>query len=823
MLEKETEMRFELDKNTGCFNFSGVEIMTFNDKYPEGHQGGVTLIMNDKRMAQGVDLRFEQTPGQWQPIPVCGERIIDTDAQSVEVQLHYPNTNAHLKGFNPIIYPDLELDYSIITRAIDGGVEIIADLKQPLPDSLKGKACLNLEMVPIYFMGKCWIMDDKEGIFPTQPNGPALGLPANFDVAGIYQSNIGKADPDKLVKYRKEYSPMVADDLIGAPYAVGYNFTAIPEDQEHSFSVESDTELKLYDGRFNHNNGWFVLSSELPTGTTGQVISWKLYPNLTVPHVYKPVVAVSNVGYHPKQTKYAIVELDKRQAPQAACLYKLDRTGMHPVTVLENSAVQDFLRYKYARFDFTDIREPGMYMVEYEGSKSNLFRIASDVYDRGVWQPVLEYFLPVQMCHMKVSEKYRVWHGLCHSDDALMAPVNYNHYDGYVQGPDTLTSFKPLEHVPGLDAGGWHDAGDYDLRIESQSGEVYKLALALEAFNVYYDTSTIDQVNHTVEIHQPDGKNDIQQQIEHGLLTIIGGYNSLGRLYRGIICNDIRQYVLLGDASVMTDGIKGDEDDRWVFTEDNPRRELTVAAELATASRAMRGYDDNLASESLRIARELYDITCDTDAMGPKVHAAAELLLTTGEDKYRDFILEHISVVEEHPEELCWMAARVIEAVDNQEYADRIRAAAARSKDALDEILSSNPYGVTYSLRAWGTGWNIQEFSVRYYYLYRAFPDIFSSEPLTNALNFILGCHPGTNTASFASGVGSVSHTVAYGANRADYSFIPGGVSSGTELIAPDFPELLEFPFLWQQSEYVLGGGSSNFMFLVLAVQSLFK
>jgi len=81
----------------------------------------------------------------------------------------------------------------------------------------------------------------------------------------------------------------------------------------------------------------------------------------------------------------------------------------------------------------------------------------------------------------------------------------------------------------------------------------------------------------------------------------------------------------------------------------------------------------------------------------------------------------------------------------------------------------------------------------------------------------VLGCHPGSNTASFASGVGARSATVAYGLNRADWSYIPGGVVSGTALIRPDFPELLKFPFLWQQTEYVLGGGSSHYMFLVLA------
>ena len=50
-----------------------------------------------------------------------------------------------------------------------------------------------------------------------------------------------------------------------------------------------------------------------------------------------------------------------------------------------------------------------------------------------------------------------------------------------------------------------------------------------------------------VEIHQPDGKPDMLQQIEHGALSIVGGYRSLGRLYRGIIEPTLPQYMHLGD------------------------------------------------------------------------------------------------------------------------------------------------------------------------------------------------------------------------------------------------------------------------------------
>lgn len=141
----------------------------------------------------------------------------------------------------------------------------------------------------------------------------------------------------------------------------------------------------------------------------------------------------------------------------------------------------------------------------------------------------------------------------------------------------------------------------------------------------------------------------------------------------------------------------------------------------------------------------------------------------------------------------------------------------------LEVLSAETPYGVPYRPNIWGAGWDIQAFGYRHYFLAKTYPDIFSPEQVYNALNFILGCHPGLNVQSFASGVGAKSATVGYGLNRADWSYIPGGVVSGTALIRPDFPELLVFPFLWQQVEYVLGGGSSHYMFLVLAAKDLMQ
>ena len=443
---------------------------------------------------------------------------------------------------------------------------------------------------------------------------------------------------------------------------------------------------------------------------------------------------------------------------------------------------------------------------------------------------------------MRVNEKYRVWHGLCHNDDARMAPVNFNHFDGYVQGSSTLTKYQPGEHVPGLNVGGWHDAGDYDLRVETQSAEIYILTLAYEAFHVDYDVTTIDQKTKVTEIHQPDGKNDILQQIEHGALSIVSGYHSLGRLYRGIIAGDLRQYVLLGDAAAMTNGIPGDADDRWVFTEDNPPRELLVAAHLAAASRSLKGFNDTLSCQALEIASSLYETVDgtgntkdidtgsfdelyqpDEDARGPKIQAAVALYLTTGEDKYKAFLLSETDFIVAHIENLGWIISRAIDKINDEAFTETIRGAMIVLKKRLDEQSRETPYGIPYRPYIWGAGWAIQRLGFEYYFLHEAFPDIFEPDLVFHALNFVLGCHPGSNTASFASGVGAKSATAAYGANRADWSYIPGGVVSGTALIRPDFPELLDFPFLWQQGEYIVGGGSSCYMFLVLAAKQLLQ
>ena len=790
------------------FEMPGLNVMAFQDIYPEGHQAGVSIIQNGVRVATDGDLRLDTTPGQWQAMPKQDNRVVDKAHGEIITTLSYPDESRNRKGYNPIDYPDLNFTYKVRVHAEGQSIRVIVDLDRPLPEAFIGKVGFNMELFPGAFFGRSWYLGDQSGIFPRQPNGP---------------EQVSKDD-----------------DVEPVPFASGPKLSLAPELDSERMVIESRAgDLQLYDGRNKHTNGWFVVRSLVRAGATTGAIDWLISPHAVPGWTYTPVVHVSEVGYHPGQTKLAVIELDSADSTTAnATLNRISEDGgLQKVISAKPTTWGKFLRYNYLQFDFSKITQPGMYEVTYGASTSEPFQISPSVYERGIWQPVIEHFLPIQMCHMRVEEQYRVWHGACHLDDARMAPINHNHFDGYIQGPSTLTKYKSGGSVPGLNVGGWHDAGDDDFRIESQADEVTILASAYELFHLDYDDTSIDEAHHLVKLHVPDGKPDTLQQVQHGALTILASYKNLGRFYRGIISSSLQQYTMIGDTSNATDNLYFDaslkagektgthsslDDDRWVFTEQNAGHEYKGIAALAAAGRVLKSMDPPFAAECLQAAEQAWtEDHAEGQGFNDKIAAAVELYLTTGKPQYMQTLVDNQKEILAHFEHVGWSVSRVTDRIPDKEFVKQLHVAATQFFQSVRDKQAATPFGVPYRPYIWGAGWQIERFGVEQYYLHRAFPDVVSPEYMFNALNFILGVHPGENTASFASGVGANSTTVAYGFNRADWTYIPGGVVSGTALIRPDFPELKAFPYLWQQTEYVLGGGSSNYMFLVLAADQV--
>ena len=773
------------------FETHGLNVLLYHNAYHDvfGDQkmGGLEIILHEQRIATNGDVRLSPTPAQWDPIPHFKERKRGPAEDELIAFCTYAGRG---------------LTYHVDVQPEADGFRIAVHLDQPLPAALAGKAGFNLEFLPTAYFGTSFVMDEASGVFPRHPGGPM------------------KKDTDGTIQ------PL--------PLATGHRIVLSPEDPLTRVTITSDHgSLMLFDGRTQAQNGWFVVRTLIPSDRTENAVVWHIRPNIVANWMRTPVVAYNQVGYTPERSKIAVLELDPLyDAPKTARVLRVTPEGEYKEVFRgEIKPWGKWLRYQYAHFDFSAARDPGVYAIEYAGHINEPFRIANNVYEK-IWGPSLDTYLPEQMDHVKVREGYRIWHGASHLDDARQAPVSYTHFDGYAQGPSTDSPFTAGEHIPGLNVGGWYDAGDFDLRTQTQATVITDLTLAWELFGMNSDQTTVDEKARYVEIHKPDGIPDAIQQVEHGVLALLAQYHVIGHAIPGIVEPTLEEYTHLGDAASKTDGRiysrrlgaletdgerSGVPDDRWAFTTHTTPLNYGAISSLAAASRVLRKFDDKMASECLETAVRVWNEehqqppslfhsfnTTGGDLLDEETKAAVELLIATnGGGAYRERLRELVPVIAERFGNVGWVAVRAIPFLE-PDFKSSLAAAARSYKSKLDEELSKNPYGVPITTGTWGGSHQAAALAVHMYYLHRAFPDIIGSEYTLRGLDYVLGRHPASNV-SYVSTVGTKSKLIAYGNNRADYSFIPGGMIPGVVIVQPDYPELKDdWPFLWFENEYVV-------------------
>ena len=796
----------------------GFSFLVFHNNYQVGYQGGLQMILHDERVLDSGDLLLTAKAGHASPELRVLRRDVDRARETATVF-------GEIEGWNS--------GYRLIARSDGNSIAVTLKLDRPIDWSRVEQAGFKMAIYPGTYAGKSFQGDAASGVFPHQFTGRTL-----------------LAGPTRTLRVAQE-------------------------DPLHSFTLQRDDgPLTLVDTRQDGPESWCLVVAPIPAGSEATELTLRITPRLDPRWRRAPVLGVSQVGFLPAQRKRVVLELDPRDPITGQVrLFKNELTGERKLVKSEApKAWGKFLRFQYATFDFSSVREPGIYTLEYGEQKAGPIRIAEDVYN-DAWRPTLEYFLPVQMCHVAVKEGLRTWHGACHLDDAVQAPAHRVWIDGYAQG-ERETPYQDNEHVPGLDWGGWHDAGDYDLPAGSIAMTTLALALAQEEFRPGVDQTAIRRAEREVLLHQPDRKPDLLQQIEFGAESLLALYQVAGHVFPGIIEQTNEQYNYLGDPVNITDNrvydsrlkpleVSGERsgtlDDRWVFTNRNTGLQYEVAQSLAAASRVLRGYNDSLAEASLKAAEQLwqYEQThepaftpnsyvprSDGGFHSQELAAAAELLITTGALQYRDRLISLVPAFKDITAEQFgkgpgWVLARSLAKVENSEFKSAVTGLARKWKAEADRRAASNPWGVHYppeisspeykletrshihSGFVWGEGWNLQEDALRQYYLHRHFPDLFGAEPLLATVDFVLGAHP-ANNRSFVSGVGAESPLIAYGINRADWSHIPGGVISGASLVKPDYMELKQFPFLWYQTEYVISG-AATYIFDLLAAEKLVK
>jgi hypothetical protein len=782
--------------------------MKFHPVFFDEKNAGLQLILHDERIATDGEVRLNPTPEQWDPIPTLVGREKGKVPNQVVVKSGYP---AHKMAYK-----------LVVTAEGDGGFRISVDLDKPVPKDLIGKAGFNLDFVPTSYFGKSFLMGEAPGLFPRIPLGP--------------MAKDGSGDPLPLAEGAK-------------------TLTLSPEDALTRVTIASDTApLMLFDARNRAQNGWFVVRALIPAGKTKGALVWHVKPNLVKGWTRTPVVSFNQAGYTPERTKVAVIEMDAKFTPPAeASLIRLEADGSRQsVLTAKIKPWGNWTRYAYATFDFSSVKQPGVYAIAFAGRTTNPFRIAPDAYAK-IWQPSLDTYLAEQMDHMAIREQYRVWSGLSHMDDARQAPASYVHFDGYKMGPDLDSPFKPGEHIPGLNVGGWQDAGDYDIETPSNALVVRDLVMAKERFGLDWDETSIDEAAHAVEIRKPDGVNDAQQQIRHGALQLLAQYKVFGHAISGIVDPTLKQYTHLGDSGSQTDGRiydpklgpneisgnnSGKTDDRWAFTPDAPGTDLFAAAGLAAAARALEASDPKLAAECLAAAKAMWANQQDGKAQPrmnrpdragwmegaldlANVSATVELVLATrGDAVYTAKLKTLMPVITQRFEFLGGTAVRALPYMD-EAYRSALHAATKEGLPKLEAELAKTPFGVPVWLGTWAGSAQVAMFGATMYDLHKAFPDLIGTQYTLDALDFLLGRHP-VHNLSLVTGVGAASKQIMYGHNRADYSFVPGALVPGVLVIQPDFPEQkTEWPFLWFENEATVGSAAAYIVAANAAIAAL--
>jgi len=812
------------------FETRGLNVLVFTNQYNgmffDEKTAGIEIIQHGVRLATGGAVRLSPTPEQWDLIPKVVDRKVDPASNTITVLLRYEA---------------YDFDSRLVVTPEGKGFRVAVHVDKPVPAKLAGRAGLNLEFLPSRYFERTFLADGQPGIFPRSPTGPTATRPADTKVPQFE----GYSTFDD--RGRNEYVEV-------RPVAVGRTLVLAPEDPERRVTIESASgELQLLDGRNLAQNGWFIVRSLLQANATGKVAEWVVRPNVIPNWTRTPVVGFSQAGYHPSQKKVAVIELDANDtALETASLFEVTSDGT-PVERVKAKLQPwgPYLRYKYATADFSAANRPGLYYIQYGQQKTETFPIGPNVYDT-IWHATADVWFPVQMDHMMVNEAYRVWHGLPHMDDALQAPLNFQHFDGYRMGPSTETKYKPLERIPGLAVGGWFDAGDFDIQGGSHAGTIVSLVDTWETFKPQRDETYIDQATRFVDIHRPDGKPDLLQQIEHGTLAVAAQYRTIGFLAQGIVDSHLHRYHHLGDAATQTDNLiydpslkpyqvegnrSGTPDDRWVFTPRSPFSNYAGIGSLAAASRALRGFNDPLADESLALAKKAYAEERQRPATPPPAGAPAgaarfgagaelgavyQLMLTTKEQPYIDRFNELIWPALDAPG-----GRNLVTAVRALSYLgpgaiEKLRPYVVKYKAEVDALAKANPYGVPIATGGWAGSGGVMGWAAANYHLSKVYPDLFDRETVLRGMNFLFGTHPASNTSLVAT-VGTRSKTLAYGNNRADFAFIPGVVVPGVLILKPDYPENMDdWPFLWGENEGTVGG-ASQYLFLANAAQELLK
>ena len=296
-------------------------------------------------------------------------------------------------------------------------------------------------------------------------------------------------------------------------------------------------------------------------------------------------ISFSHSGYQTGSPKSAIAS-DLRAAQFELVDARTGRAVLSKKVTEVNSQIG-----RFQVMDFSEVRDPGTYVVRAGGRSTRPFPIGDDIWKPSLWKAI--NFFYAERCGYAVPGV----HDVCHRDWML------KHGD------------KQL-----VVNGGWHDAGDLSQSLSNTAEAAYAMFSLAERMQAAHE--------------DPELLNRLLEEAKWGLDWLLKvtfhdgfrpGFSQMDR---------------------WTDGIIGDIDDVSAQASNNPAQNLAAAATEALAARVLKQSDPILAGYSLKQAQEDWSFAMAgmaarprgsaTEMAGHAIIAGLDLWQATGDRKYAD-------------------------------------------------------------------------------------------------------------------------------------------------------------------------------------------
>jgi len=374
----------------------------------------------------------------------------------------------------------------------------------------------------------------------------------------------------------------------------------------------SSCSSKTKDSEITQATGTAVQSTSVDTMGAGQITDQALNED----------IHINQIGYKSADKKIAIIKgqhssFDVVNATTNKVVLTKDLSGK-----ISDESSGDSVSYA----DFSELTATGKYYISVPKlGKSYEFKISDKAIYTGIGDAMLKalYF---QRCGIALDSKYagEYTHAACHKSLAKL-------YEDESKEIDV--------------SGGWHDAGDYGRYVVPVAVTAADLLLSYEFYpNSFTDANNIPESSNKVP--------DILDEAKYGIQWMLKMQDKAsGGVYHKVTSKDFPGLTIMPDKDV---------DDQFVMPVSTTAT-ADFAAVTAMAARIYKDFDINFSRRCLQASKQAWewleknkdfvefknpqDVSTgeygDSSGSDETSWAAAELLRTTGDEKYNEYFVNH--------------------------------------------------------------------------------------------------------------------------------------------------------------------------------------